>query len=258
MIQQERLIKTVEYLKANQTATLAELARLTEVSIDTARRDLGQLEAQGMLKRVRGGAVYHQRELDVQVPFEVRQDGTPEAKREIASQLGAFIVDGQSVLLNSGTTNMEIASFLVKNYTHLTVLTNNLYVLDILAQAKKFITIVPGGIVDVAEGAIWGDQCERDLMQYNIDTAILSPDAISLEKGITGFHPAQASVVRMMMQISKRKIFGAEHTKCDRTAWVNICGVDESGAVISDSGLSEDVCEAYEKGGVTVVVPDRK
>lgn len=83
MIQQERLIKTVEYLKANQTATLAELARLTEVSIDTARRDLGQLEAQGMLKRVRGGAVYHQRELDVQVPFEVRQDGTPEAKREI-------------------------------------------------------------------------------------------------------------------------------------------------------------------------------
>lgn len=254
MIQQERLAKIEEYLKANQTATLTDISNLNEVSVDTVRRDLEILETRGVLKRVRGGAVYRQLDVDVQT-FDIRRSEHVELKRELASQLKTLIADGQSVLLNSGTTNIEVAKFLVENYNRLTILTNNIYVLDVLAETKKFTTIVPGGIVDTSENAILGDQCEQDILQYNIDTAVIAVDAISFEKGVTHSHPNQVSVMRAMMKTSRKKVFVADHTKFGRVSCMNVCSIDEMDTIVSDSGFPEELRERFEMQGVIVVTP---
>ncbi|SFP87851.1 transcriptional regulator, DeoR family [Oscillibacter sp. PC13] len=258
MIQQERLNKIVEYLQEKQRATLADIAQLNGVSIDTARRDFEQLEAQGKLKRVRGGAIYCQQKENGRSVLENRYQENRAAKREISRLLKPFIVEGQSVFLNSGTTNIEVAKFLAKNYTRLTVITNNIYVLDILAEAQEFTTIVPGGIVDTDEGSIGGDQCERDILQYNIDTAILALEAVSIEKGITAYHPDRVSTIQAIMKASRRNIFVADHTKFGRVACMNVCPVDAIDLLISDSGLSDKLREAYESRGITVVTSDRE
>ena len=254
MIQQERFLKIIEYLKENQTATLADIAALNGVSVDTVRRDLEQLEGQGLLKRVRGGAVYHNADLATQT-FDIRGVANREAKRELAGLLQNYIVDGQTIALNSGTTNIEVAKFLVENYYRLTILTNNIHVLEVLAEARKFTTIVPGGIIDPEEGAIFGDQCERDILCYNIDTAILAVHAISFEKGITDFRLNQAGIIRAMMQAARQKIFAADHSKFNRIACMNVCGIDEMETVVSDSGFPEELRKPFAQRGVLVVTP---
>ena len=257
MIQQERFLKIIEYLKEHQTATLNEFAALNSVSVDTVRRDLEQLENNGMLKRVRGGAVYHNADFATQT-FDIRSIANREAKRELVEQLGAFVVDGQTVALNSGTTSIEAAKFLVENYYRLTVLTNNIHVLEVLAAARKFTTIVPGGIVDPAEGAIFGDQCEQDILKYNIDTAILAVHALSFEKGVTDFRLNQAGIIRAMMEAARQKIFIADHSKFGRIACMNVCGIDEMQTIISDSAFPEEYRAEFSVRGVKVVTPTRK
>lgn len=257
MIQQERFLKIIEYLKEHQTATLNEIAALNGVSVDTVRRDLEQLESNGMLKRVRGGAVYHNADFATQT-FDIRSIANREAKRELVEQLGAFVVDGQTVALNSGTTSIEAAKFLVENYYRLTVLTNNIHVLEVLASARKFTTIVPGGIVDPAEGAIFGDQCEQDILKYNIDTAILAVHALSFEKGVTDFRLNQAGIIRAMMEASRQKIFIADHSKFGRIACMNVCGIDEMETIISDSCFPEELRPEFSARGVRVVTAPKK
>ena len=256
MIQQERFLNIMKYLQENRTAALTESAQLNGVSMDTARRDLMQLEVQGKLKRVRGGAVYQQIDLGTQT-YEVRQGKNQLAKREAAAQLKSFVMEGQSIALNDGTTGIEVAKFLVENYSRLMILTNNIHILDILAEARKFTTIIPGGIVDAVEGALHGDQCERDILQYNIDTAILSADAISPEKGITAFRPHLVPVMQAMMHAAQRRIWVADHSKFNRTAYMNVCGVEEIDLVVSDSGFPEELHEPFAAKDVTVVTPGR-
>lgn len=252
MIQDERFLKIIDYLRTNQTATLAEIAALNSVSVDTVRRDLAKLETGGMLKRVRGGAVFHNADISTQ-HVEMRGISHRNEKKELAALLGAFVVDGQTIALNSGTTCAEVANYLAQNYYRLTVLTNNLQAIDILARVNTFTIIVPGGIFDPREEAIFGESCESDIRSYNIDTAILGVHAVSLEKGITDFRLNQAGIIHAMMQASRKRIVVADSSKFEKIACMNICGLDEIDMIVSDSKFPAHLREAFTQQNITLI-----
>lgn len=254
MMQDERFIRIVDFLKENHTGTLAELAKLNDVSLDTVRRDLEQLEKSRMLRRVRGGAVYHNADITTQ-GVGVRSITQKREKREIAELLSGYIMDGQAILLNSGTTCMEVAELLVDRFYRLTVMTNSLPVIRILSRNKNFSIIIPGGVVDTQEEAICGEQCEKDIRKYNLDLAILGVHALSLEKGITDFRIHQESIIRAMLESSKQKIVVADHTKFEKVSYVNICRLSEIDRIITDSGLPDDIRRSYEEQGIEIVMP---
>lgn len=254
MMQDERFIRIIDFLKENQTGTLAELAALNEVSLDTVRRDLEQLEKSKMLRRVRGGAVYHNADITTH-GVGVRSISRKQEKREIAELLCTFVVDGQAILLNSGTTCMEVAELLAERFYRLTIMTNSLPVIRILSQNKNFTIIIPGGIVDGQEEAICGEQCETDIRKYNLDMAILGVHAVSLEKGITDFRIHQEPIMRAMLESSRQKIVVADHSKFEKISYVNICGLEEIDRIITDSGLPDEVRSSYEERGVEIVMP---
>lgn len=254
MIQDERFSRIVEYLKENKTAKLKDISKLNDVSIDTVRRDFEQLEAKGMLRRVRGGAIFPNVDITTQ-NVDVRRSSNCNQKKEIASLFGDIILDGQAVAFNSGTTCAEIARFLVDNYRSLTIITNNLRAVEILAQAKDFTIIIPGGEVDSKEWAVFGETCEENIMKYNADVAIFGIHAISLEKGITDFRLNQYGVLRAMLQVAKKKIVVADSSKFEKVACVNVCNLEEIDIILSDSDLPEDIKKAYEKKGLKIIVP---
>ncbi len=254
MMQDERFIRIIDFLKENQTGTLAELAGLNGVSLDTVRRDLEQLEKSKMLRRVRGGAVYHNADITTH-GVGVRSISHKKEKQEIAELLSTRIVDGQAILLNSGTTCMEVAELLSERFYRLTVMTNSLPVIRILSRNQNFTIIIPGGIVDGQEEAICGEQCETDIRKYNLDMAILGVHAIDLEKGITDFRIHQEPIMRAMLESSRKKVVVADHSKFGKVSYVNICSLAEIDSIVTDSGLPEEIRRRYEDEGVDVVMP---
>ncbi|WP_125143792.1 DeoR/GlpR family DNA-binding transcription regulator [Clostridium transplantifaecale] len=255
MMQDERFIRIIDFLKENQTGTLAELSELNGVSLDTVRRDLEQLEKSKMLRRVRGGAVYHNADITTH-GVGLRSISHKREKREIAEVVSSRIVDGQAILINSGTTCMEVAELLVERFYRLTVMTNSLPAIRILSQNKKFNIIIPGGIVDGQEEAICGEQCPIDIRKYNLDMAILGVHAVSLEKGITDFRIHQEPIMRAMLESSRQKIIVADHSKFEKISYVNICSLAEIDSIITDSGLAAEMRRKYTEQGIEVIAAE--
>ncbi len=254
MIQDERFLNIINYLQKNKTAKISDIAKINNVSVDTVRRDFEQLEIQGVLTRVRGGAVFHNTDITTH-KVGIRSSSHSPEKHEIAEMLGNFIMDGQAVSMNSGTTCVEAAKFLAENYDRLTILTNNLKAISVFAKYKKFNVIVPGGEVDKNEEAIYGDICERDILNYNVDVALFGVHAVSLEKGITDFRINQQDIMNSMIKISSKRIVIADHSKFEKIACVNIMGFEKIDAIITDSGIDYSIKERYIKSGINIVSP---
>ena len=254
MLQEDRFLKILGYLKENGTATLSELAQASGASVGTVRRDLSYLEKSGMLQIVRGGAIAKNDDLTKQ-GFEMRGIEHKEEKRALSEALKNIVVDGQAVALNSGTTNVEVARYLVDHYRRLTVMTNNLQILRVLGKAKNFTLIVPGGMFDHEEYAIYGRQCEQDILGYNIDTALLAVNAISLEKGVTDFRLREVGIIRALLKSAKNRVIVADYSKFDRVACMNVCRLDEIDCIVSDDQLSAETVQKYEEAHVRVITP---
>lgn len=255
MLQEDRFLRIVNYLKQNGTATLDELAQETESSVGTVRRDLANLEKEGMLQIVRGGAISKNDDLTKQ-RFDMRSIEHKDEKRMLSRGLKDIIVDGQAVALNSGTTNVEVAKYLVNNYRRLTIITNNLYILRILKKAENFTLIVPGGMFDHEEYTIYGRKCEQDILSYNIDVALLAVNALSLNKGVTDFRIREVGIIRALLQSAKTRVVVADYSKFDRIACMNVCGLDQIDYIVTDNHISEETAEKYyDIARVKVIIP---
>lgn len=256
MLKEDRFLQIVNYLKENNVATFAELSKITGSSVGTIRHDLTELEAKGMLSVVRGGAAWRKDDLTRQ-SFDMRGIENRREKEELSRLLAHVVTDGQAVAMNSGTTNIEAAKFLAKNYKRLTILTNNMRIVEVLQENPGFLIVVPGGILRNEEHSICGKLCEEEILSYNFDTAILAVNALSSEKGITDFRMEEVGVVRAMLAASKSRIVVADHTKFDRIACINVCQLSEIDCILTDSLVSKEQKERYKEKGAVILTPDK-
>ena len=181
MLQEERLLKLIEYLRANERGSFKELAEMLEVSEVTVRKDLAELERRKAAKLVRGGAVWKEANNTRNI-YEVRVTANTEKKEEIAGIADRVLAEGQTVVMGSGSTTVEIAKYIAANYKRLTVITNDLDIVKIFSHKERFNIIVTGGLYDAGEHALYGEQCEEEIGQYNADVCLLAVNSISFEK----------------------------------------------------------------------------
>ncbi len=254
MLQEDRFLKILDYLKQKPIVTFAELSQVTGASVGTIRRDLSNLEKNGMLNVVRGGATARKDDITKQA-FDIRGLEHKNEKKELVQLLENIVIDGQAIALNSGTTNVETANFLVENYKRLTIVTNNLRIVDILRKAENFTVIVLGGVFDREEYAIGGKQTEKEILSYNFDLSILAVNAISEKKGITEFRPKEVNIIKAFLQSSKTNVVVADYSKFDRISYINVCGIEQLDYIISDSNVTKEQIERYTKRGVKMCTP---
>lgn len=257
MLQEDRLFQIMKYLKSKGSASLEELTQLTNVSAGTVRRDLSKLQDNGMLSIVRGGAIYRNYD-SARQNFDMRSIESKDEKRALTQFLTEIISDGQAIALNSGTTNMEVAQFLVRHYRRLTILTNNLKILNILKAGDHFTLILPGGILDTNEHAVIGSQCEAEIMTYNLDIALLAVNALSTQKGVTDFRLPEVGIAQAMLKAAKTKVVVADHTKFDRISCMNICALSEIDYILTDEKLTQEQAEQYRAHGVRIFLPQEE
>lgn len=257
MLQEERYIKIVELLKEEQTARYSEIAKYLDTSENTVRKDLQELEKKGVLKIVRGGAVWGKNDLTRGLST-VRSNINVKEKEELVTGLGNILENGQAISMNGGTTTIEAAKYIVNNYSRMTIITNNMTVAEILKANKDFHIIITGGIYNKGEEALYGSRTKAAMDRYNTDYALIAVNCLSLEKGLTDFRDDETDIINTMIKNASTSVILADHTKFEKVACMNICPISEVDYVLTDSKADEKILKKYKAYGVNIMTAEQE
>jgi DeoR/GlpR family transcriptional regulator of sugar metabolism len=245
----DRLRQITDALREAGRLGVAELAELTGASEMTIRRDLEALADQGVLERYRGGA----RSLLLrgeEPPFALREQEGLEVKRRIAAEVAGLISDGESVLLDSGTTCLEVARALEDR--RLTVLPLSLQAVNALSGAPRLTLLVPGGRPRPGELALTGPLTTASLAALRFDTAVIGCCGLTAADGLTAYDLDDAAVKRAAIASSRRVIAVADAAKLSRTALAFVAPATALHAVVTDGAAPDEETDALAAAGVTV------
>lgn len=249
MASTDRLRQITDAVREAGRLGIAELAALTGASEMTIRRDLEVLAEQGVLERYRGGA----RSLLLrgeEPPFALRAQEGQETKRRIAAEVAELIADGESVVLDSGTTCLEVARAL--EHRRLTVLPLSLHAVNALSGAPQLTLLVPGGRPRPGELALTGPLTAASLAALRFDTAVIGCCGVTAEDGLTAYDLDDAAVKRAAVASSRRIIAVAEAAKLTRTALAFVAPAAALHALVTDEGAPDEEIDALRTAGVTV------
>lgn len=214
-------------------ASLAELADSLSVSESTVRRDVDALERVGEAKRTHGG-VFWTGSADKMRVFDSRGDKSAVQKRGIAIRAASKISDGDTVLLDGGSTTYEIARQLVGR--RLQVVTNSLPVANLLSGCGSIELVLIGGYVDHRTGVTLGPMADGLLSNLRVDKAFLSVAGVD-EDGYYNSNLLLVETERMMSRIAAITCIAVDSSKFGRASLSRLCGLGEVQWVISDQQL---------------------
>lgn len=227
-------------------ASLGELAESLAVSESTVRRDLDALERLGEAKRTHGGVFWTGSPTKVRV-FDSRGGDQSPQKRAIARAAAERISDGETILLDGGSTTYEIARTLVQR--QLQVVTNSLPVANLLAGCQDIELVLVGGCVDRRTGVTIGPMADALLASLRVDKAFLSVAGVDDE----GFYNSNLLLVeteRMMSRIAATTCIAADSSKFGRASLSRLCGLGEVQWVLTDKGLDQPWQKRLRAAGV--------
>ncbi|AEW97833.1 MULTISPECIES: DeoR/GlpR family DNA-binding transcription regulator [Streptomycetaceae] len=245
----DRLRRITEAVRGAERLSVAELAALTGASEMTIRRDLETLAAQGVLERYRGGA----RSLLLrgeEPPFALREREAADAKRRIAAETAALLADGESVVVDSGTTCLEVARAL--RGRRMTVMPLSLPAANALTGAGRIRLLLPGGEPRPGELALTGPLTEASLAALRFDTAVIGCCGLTAEDGLTAYDLADAAVKRAAIASARRVVVVADAAKLGRTALARVTSASAVHAVVTEESASPEETRALAAEGVTV------
>jgi DeoR/GlpR family transcriptional regulator of sugar metabolism len=231
---QERQQLILKRLDERGQVAISDLSARMSVSEMTIRRDLAQLEADGLLRRTHGGAV-RTHSSSFEPPFALRARLNPEAKRAIAGSVAEQLTDGQTVILDGGSTGTAIAGALVGR--NLTVCALNMRVAEILAASPATRVMVPGGFIRPGELSLTGPAAERTLQDHRFDTYVMTVSAVDAQAGFTEWNVDDAAVKRSALAASARCIVACDSSKFGQTAFARIAGLDAADMIITDTDI---------------------
>ena len=237
-------------VRESGSATVPDLAELTGASEMTIRRDLDVLAAQGVLERVRGGA----RTLLLrgeEPPFALRVHEAVEAKRRIAAEVCSLIADGETVVLDGGTTCLEVARLLRRR--PVTVMPVSLQAIQVLSEPPKQASLlVPGGRPRDAEGALTGPLTLASLAALRFDTAVIGCCGLSAAEGLTAYDLDDAAVKKAGITSARRTILATDGSKLGRTTLAYVGPSSLLHTLVTDETAPSQELAALEAAGMVV------
>jgi len=248
----ERRQKIMAMLNENKSVLVPELAKLFNVTEETIRRDLEKLEKEGLLKRTYGGAVLVEN-YNVDIPFEFRNVTNIEGKKQIALSLIKYIEDGDTLVMDSSTSALQVAK-LLKTKKKITVITNSEQIINELKVFEDTIKVIStGGTLRNKSLSLVGPIAEQTLRSLNANKAIISCKGFDIEKGFTESNELEAQVKKLMIEIADKVYMIADHTKMNKTALVNIATLDDVDFIFTDKILPPSQENAIKEKNVEIV-----
>jgi DeoR/GlpR family transcriptional regulator of sugar metabolism len=229
---------------------LAELAQAVKVSESTLRRDLDHWDEQGLLKRIHGGAMFVGDGSSLPA-LEERSGSQIAEKRQVAREAAGRIRDGDAILLDGGTTTLEVARLLVGR--PLQVVTNSLPIANLFASSRETDLVMLGGYVYPRTGVALGPLTVRMMQDIHVHQTILSIGGLT-ERGLFNSNLLLVEAERQMMQCADEVVVVADHTKVGRSNLAFLCELSAIDLLIVDAGLEPAQRKLLDDGAVKMVV----
>lgn len=249
----QRRLRIAELVNERGAMRVSELAREFNTSEVTIRNDLTHLENEGRLVRDRGGAIASQGKITSLPAVEARARVRIEEKRRLARAAAEMVVSGDTIIMDAGTTVVEMASHLGA-IDGLSVVTNALNVaLEMGAKTEAQIYLL-GGTLNRDASSTLGPVTEQQLADLKVQKLFLGTQALDLEAGLTDTTVEIAQVKRQMIRAAREVILLSDSAKWGKTGFIRVAPLNAVGTIITDSGLPDSAKTAIERLGVKLRV----
>jgi len=248
MLAEPRRRLLLELIARRGFATLEELVRLLGVSESTVRRDLEALDATGSIRRTHGGAVTSN-EVRSMPALEDRLSSAAAEKRAIGRATAALVEDGDTVLLDGGTTTVEVARALLGRPVQ--VVTNSIPIANLMSASKQSDLILIGGYVSPRTGVAMGPPAVEMMRGIRVRKAVLGAGGVMAE-GVYNSNVLLVETERQMMACGQEVIIVADHTKFGRLSLSKLCDLDAIDAIVADPAIPDAFRPLLEAAGVTL------
>jgi DeoR family transcriptional regulator, fructose operon transcriptional repressor len=249
------------YVTKRGEVRVAEIAAHFGVSVDTVRRDLDELAAVGRLKRTHGGALRNDPLSTMEISLAERMSVEDEAKAQIGELAASLVEDGQTILLNGGTTTLAVLHHLAPR-RDLTLITNNLWAPGRVPRDCVRDMYLIGGTVrltaqvtlgPVEFGGVSGSHSHR----IHADIALIGVGGIAAGLGYSTSNLHEARMLCEMMDSSRQVVVLADRSKFGRRTFAQIAAFEAADIVVTDPPVDAEIAEALAAAEVTVMTTDK-
>ena len=248
----ERQKQILSLLSQQGRLSVAEIVSQFSISEATARRDLETLASQGKAQRVHGGVLALE-QAPPELPILEREQEQAEEKARIGQAAARLVMNHETVFLGSGTTVLEIARNL-RDHKNLTVITNSLPVLNMLAGVEEITVVSLGGMLRESELSFIGHITEQSLGEVRADKVFMGTRGVSLEHGLTNDYLQETLTDRLIMKSGSQVIIVADHTKVNRVSTVLLAPLKRMRTLVTDSRVNRRFVQALRRQGIQVIV----
>jgi ribose transport system substrate-binding protein len=248
----ERRQRILDLLRDQPGIKVTELAQRLDVSEGTIRNDLSALEREGVLRRVRGGAVLRQNHRFVSPSFAARARLNADAKEWIARRAADMVKDGDSILMDASTTVFAMAPYL-EGLRNLTVVTNGIEIALALARYGHSVILI-GGMVHAEGASVIGHLGEKILRDLHIKTAFTSCSGFSVDVGLTEIDIQEEQVKRQMITSAEQVVALIDSSKFGKVDLTSFASLDQIAHVLTDSRLDPKFIDQLHQTHVVLTI----
>lgn len=248
----DRRAKIVQMISSDRMLKVSDLTELFKVSIETIRRDLEYLEQKGYLNRVYGGAVAKSM-YGMEPDYSMREVKHFAEKTAIGEAASNLIEDGDTIVIDVGTTTLEFAKWL-KGKKKVTVITNAIQIALELVQDKDIRVMMMGGELRGGEYSTSGFLAEDAMKMFNVDKVVLGIGGITVKGGVTDYNIEEANLRRLMVKRTGMVIGLADFSKFGVTALNHICSANRLHTLVTDQNTPPKYLAEFRNLGINVVV----
>lgn len=249
--------RILEMLQRDRMVEVARLSDRLGVSAVTIRSDLDSLDRRMLLRRIRGGATSVQPARFVR-PLELPSQSFAEEKERIGVMAARMVRNGETILIDAGTTTRAMALALPQDLHDVVVITNNLEIAISLENHAGITVMVTGGTVkktgrNPRSRSLIPPFAGLLIAQVNADCAYLCCTGIDVDRGFTNAHFEEVEVKRAMLSAARRAVMLGDHGKIGHVAGARIAGITEVSALVTDSDAKPSAVASFEAAGLDVI-----
>lgn len=251
MAGRERLMLIKQHVQSMKKVSVADLSQQCGVTEETIRRDLDKLEAEGVVTRVHGGAIWNNGTQKEGIHFYRRMTKHVKEKQEIARKAIDLLEGKQTIIADSSTTVMETLK-LVPDTAEITVVTNSTEVFREFQQSSINIISI-GGEFNKKSLSLQGQLAKNNITKYNVDLALISCKGLNMDKGVQDSNEGEAEIKKLMLEQAKEVALLADFSKFDQTAFVSLIDLRSVNYIITDRQPEKEWIQFCDTNGIQLI-----
>jgi len=249
-VAENRKEQILNILKEKKSVRILDLSKQLKVSRETVRKDIMEMEEEGLLKKTYGGAVLD--ETNIETDYERRRAENKEQKESIADRAYQFIESGDTIYLDYGTSTYALAEKLV-DFKDLTVVTNSIPIVNLLIHSPGVQLIILGGNVRKNEDSLFGTFGLNSAKEIFVDLGFFGCAGIDTKSGVTNYHMGEIEISKVMIHHSKTVILLADDTKFGKSALYKTSNLEDLDIVITTTMKDLEAEEEFLKYGFEII-----